>query len=115
MEKKVNICDECGERIVIKKCSVCDKELCKECGKIIYGNIYFERYAKVDTDEAQEYDKKPLIMITGCKNCNKLVKSAYGTNKVAENIFKQMNNFFISSLKNNLTLNIIEKENKKLK
>ena len=69
MYKKVNICDICKERVSTTKCSVCGRDICKECGNVL--NISGRGYSIISYSTnipSWNLNKGELILCNHCIN-----------------------------------------------
>jgi len=103
MAKKIDviICDECENTLAVKKCNLCNKDLCKGCVRIVGADL--DSY------------KTPILRLALCKVCRKKILDLTEKDRAdvsGSNIMDISNKFFIDLFKKKGILNEIEeKEN----
>lgn len=82
MKKEVNVCDVCKKEIAVKKCEVCEKDLCSDCFQSIdYGEdtilVVCDRCVNLSLDTDEEFKKfliERLKRVAITENLNEIKK-----------------------------------------
>lgn len=100
-QAKVIICDICKERVSNVKCAICERDLCRDCNKLI---------------SSQVFDwKSKIIELKVCKECRERMEEiVQKDNKDEKDILDKMTKLFINLIKDKSILTELEKNNQEV-
>jgi hypothetical protein len=100
-QAKVIICDICKERVSNVKCAICERDLCRNCNKLISWQVF-------------NWESK-IIELRVCKECKErmeeIVQKDY---KDEKDILDKMTKLFISLIKDKSIFNELDKHNQEV-